>query len=78
MFQFESFIHQCKTCHMTFCYVGLTLKLILEQAEQTASLLSELAEVVAQEKLLSDECLELCRTISTLEVINESFILFQT
>lgn len=57
---------------------GTNIEADSEQAEQTASLLSELAEVVAQEKLLSDECLELCRTISTLEVINESFILFQT
>lgn len=48
--------------------MDLTLKLFLQQAENTVTLLSELAEVVAQEKLLLEECLELCRTISTLEV----------
>ncbi|CAB4304845.1 unnamed protein product [Prunus armeniaca] len=36
-------------------------------AEQTVPLLSELAKVVAQEKLLLEECLELSKTISTLE-----------
>lgn len=46
----------------------LTLKLFLQQAENNVTLLSELAEVVAQEKLLLEECLELCRAISTLEV----------
>ncbi|KAH0984466.1 hypothetical protein GBA52_011643 [Prunus armeniaca] len=37
-------------------------------AEQTVPLLSELAKVVAQEKLLLEECLELSKTISTLEI----------
>ncbi|KAM1324249.1 hypothetical protein PS2_045030 [Malus domestica] len=37
-------------------------------AEQAAPLLSQLAEVVAQEKLLLEECIELFRNISTLEI----------
>lgn len=52
---------------------GLTLNPILEQAEQTVPLLSELAKVVAQEKLLLEECLVLSKTISTLEVIKEHY-----
>lgn len=52
---------------------GLTLNPILEQAEQTVPLLSELAKVVAQEKLLLEECLDLSQTISTLEVIKERY-----
>ncbi|KAJ6885258.1 hypothetical protein NC652_032065 [Populus alba x Populus x berolinensis] len=38
------------------------------KAEQTVALLSELAEVVAQEKLLVEECLELLQTVSALQV----------
>ncbi|XP_024181249.1 QWRF motif-containing protein 3 [Rosa chinensis] len=48
--------------------IKLILATFAPSAEQTSVLLSELAEVVAQEKLLSDECLELCRTISELEM----------
>jgi hypothetical protein len=49
--------------------MDLTLKLFIDQqAENTVTLLSELAEVVAQEKLLLEECIELCKTVSTLEV----------
>ncbi|KAI9177837.1 hypothetical protein LWI28_019835 [Acer negundo] len=41
-------------------------------ADNTASLVSELAEVVAQEKLLIDECLELSKTIAMLEIQERS------
>lgn len=41
---------------------------MLFQAEKTQALLSELAKVVAQEKLLVEECLELFKMISILEV----------
>lgn len=44
------------------------LKLFVQQAEKNVLLLSELADVVAQEKLLLEECIELFRTISILEV----------
>ena len=47
---------------------GLNFKLLLQQAEKNVALLSKLAKVVAQEKLLLEEFLELLRTISTLEV----------
>lgn len=47
---------------------GLNFKLWLQQAEKNVALLSKLAKVVAQEKLLLEEFLELLRTISTLEV----------
>ncbi|KAK8493673.1 hypothetical protein V6N12_000658 [Hibiscus sabdariffa] len=40
--------------------------------EKTVSLVSELAEVVAQEKLLLEECIELFRMISILEARNET------
>lgn len=46
----------------------LNSKLLIQQAENTVTLISELAEVVAQEKLLLEEGLELLRTISILEV----------
>lgn len=42
---------------------------MVPQIEKTVSLVSELAEAVAQEKLLLEECLELFRMISILEVI---------
>ncbi|KAJ6885204.1 QWRF motif-containing protein 3 [Populus alba x Populus x berolinensis] len=42
------------------------------QAEQTVALLSELAEVVAQEKLLVEECLELLQTVSALQIQEKS------
>ncbi|KAJ6975941.1 hypothetical protein NC653_031689 [Populus alba x Populus x berolinensis] len=41
-------------------------------AEQTVALLSELAEVVAQEKLLVEECLELLQTVSALQIQEKS------
>ncbi|KAL5864976.1 hypothetical protein ACOSQ3_002490 [Xanthoceras sorbifolium] len=51
--------------------LSASIKLMLSgfspSANNTGSLLSELAEVVAQEKLLIDECLELCKTIAMLE-----------
>lgn len=46
----------------------LTSILLHQQAEKTVSLLSQLAEVVVQEKLLIEECLELLQTVSELEV----------
>ncbi|XP_021281894.1 QWRF motif-containing protein 3 [Herrania umbratica] len=44
--------------------------------EKTVSLLSELAEVVAQEKLLIEECLELFRMISILETQEKSLMCY--
>ncbi|KAJ4729887.1 QWRF motif-containing protein 3-like [Melia azedarach] len=44
-------------------------------AESTVSLLSELAETVTQERLLMEECLELSRTISMLEVKSKTYII---
>ncbi|CAK9152132.1 unnamed protein product [Ilex paraguariensis] len=44
----------------------------LPAAEKTVSRLTELAEVVAQEKSLLEECLELSRTILTLEMQERS------
>ncbi|XP_002319922.4 QWRF motif-containing protein 3 [Populus trichocarpa] len=41
-------------------------------AEQTVALLSQLAEVVAQEKLLVEECLELLQTVSALQIQEKS------
>ncbi|KAJ7948258.1 QWRF motif-containing protein 3-like [Quillaja saponaria] len=41
-------------------------------AEKTTAMLSELAQIVGQEKLLLEECFELFRAISTLEVQEES------
>ncbi|KAJ6885186.1 QWRF motif-containing protein 3 [Populus alba x Populus x berolinensis] len=41
-------------------------------AEQTVALLSELADVVAQEKLLVEECLELLQTVSALQIQEKS------
>ncbi|XP_068335094.1 QWRF motif-containing protein 3-like [Pyrus communis] len=52
--------------------IKLLLANFLPLADQAASLLSELAEVVAQEKLLLQECLELFRNISTLEIEERS------
>ncbi|XP_004306004.1 PREDICTED: QWRF motif-containing protein 3 [Fragaria vesca subsp. vesca] len=52
--------------------IKLILATFAPSAEQTGVLLSELAEVVAQEKLLSDGCLELCRSISALEMEERS------
>lgn len=46
----------------------LNVVYFFQQTEETVSLMSELAEVVAQEKLLVDECHELLRNISNLEV----------
>ncbi|XVF01916.1 hypothetical protein REPUB_Repub04eG0131000 [Reevesia pubescens] len=44
--------------------------------EKTVSLLSELAEVVAQEKLLLEECLELLRMSSILEIQDRSLMCY--
>lgn len=44
--------------------------------EETAGLLVELAMVVTREKLLLEECLELFRMISALEVRNICFSSF--
>ncbi|KAJ6360972.1 hypothetical protein OIU77_004908 [Salix suchowensis] len=41
-------------------------------AEQTVTLLSQLAEVVAQEKPLMEECLELLQTVSALQIQEKS------
>ncbi|XP_011045515.1 PREDICTED: QWRF motif-containing protein 3 [Populus euphratica] len=41
-------------------------------AEQTVTLLSQLAEVVAQEKLLMEECHELLQTVSALQIQEKS------
>ncbi|CAK7349908.1 unnamed protein product [Dovyalis caffra] len=41
-------------------------------AEQAVTLLSQLAEVVAQEKLLIEECLELLQTVSVLQIQEKS------
>ncbi|KAM7503512.1 hypothetical protein LguiB_002416 [Lonicera macranthoides] len=52
--------------------IGASLLLVASEfsptAEMTVSMLSELAEVAAQEKSLLEECLELFKTISSLEV----------
>ncbi|TYI51200.1 hypothetical protein E1A91_D12G158600v1 [Gossypium mustelinum] len=45
---------------------------MVPQIEKTVSVVSELAEVVAQEKLLLEECLELFRMISILEIQERS------
>ncbi|XP_050383483.1 QWRF motif-containing protein 3 [Argentina anserina] len=52
--------------------IKLILATLAPSAEQSAELLSKLTGVVAQEKLLSDECLELCRIISALEMEERS------
>ncbi|XP_038993156.1 QWRF motif-containing protein 3-like [Hibiscus syriacus] len=44
--------------------------------EKTVSLVSELAEVVAQEKLLLEECIELFRMISILEIQERSLMCY--
>ena len=46
----------------------IALSFFLKQTEETASLISELAEGVAQKKLILDECHELFKNISNLEV----------
>ena len=51
----------------------LKLKFLHKQADKTAELLSELAEVVAQEKLLLEEIYDLFRTICVLEVTAINF-----
>lgn len=48
---------------------------IFDQAEKTAEVMKEMAEVVVQEKLLLEECLELFNNISTLEV---NFSIYRT
>lgn len=55
-------------CYLVLMSFWLNFKLLLQQAEKTVVLLSKLAKVVAQEKLVLEHCLELLRTISTLEV----------
>ncbi|TYG90136.1 hypothetical protein ES288_A12G158100v1 [Gossypium darwinii] len=45
---------------------------MVPQIEKTVSVVSELAEVVAQEKLLLEECLELFKMISILEIQERS------
>lgn len=62
-------------CVCVFFFVRWTvvnedLMWFCQQAEKTVSLISELAEVVAQEKSLIEECQELFSIISTLEVKN--------
>ncbi|KAK8657273.1 hypothetical protein V6N13_035523 [Hibiscus sabdariffa] len=44
--------------------------------EKTVSLVSELAEVVAQERLLLEECIELFRMISSLEIQERSLMCY--
>lgn len=53
---------------LSFCHPKLTLKLLHHQAEKTATLLSQIAAVIAQEKLLLEECQEIFQTIPILEV----------
>jgi hypothetical protein len=48
--------------------IRTNLEILPYQAEQSVALLSQLAEVVAQEKLLVEECLELLQTVSALQV----------
>lgn len=55
-------------CYLLLLLLWLNFKLLLQQAEKTVVLLSKLAKVVAQEKLVLEHCLELLRTISALEV----------
>nr|GMC76939.1 QWRF motif-containing protein 3 [Ipomoea batatas] len=56
--------------------VAASIKLMLSAfspgAEKTSEVLKEIAEVVTQEKLLLEECLELFKTISALEIQERS------
>ncbi|XP_059663876.1 QWRF motif-containing protein 3 [Cornus florida] len=52
--------------------IKLMLSTFSPSAEKTALMLSELAEVVAQEKALLEECSELSRIVSTLEIQERS------
>ncbi|KAJ6885187.1 hypothetical protein NC652_032012 [Populus alba x Populus x berolinensis] len=64
--QHLSSVSKTKEClHSVVCRVPLIEG---AEAEQTVALLSELADVVAQEKLLVEECLELLQTVSALQV----------
>ncbi|XP_022726757.1 LOW QUALITY PROTEIN: QWRF motif-containing protein 3-like [Durio zibethinus] len=56
--------------------IKLMLTAFSPGTEKTALLLSELAEVVAQEKLLLEECLELFRMISILEIQDRSLMCY--
>ncbi|KAJ4849195.1 hypothetical protein Tsubulata_037080, partial [Turnera subulata] len=49
-----------------------TLTVFSPSEQKTAALISELAEVVAHEKLLLEECIELLQTISLLEIQERS------
>ncbi|XWS68585.1 hypothetical protein CRYUN_Cryun04dG0103100 [Craigia yunnanensis] len=56
--------------------IKLMLTAFSPGTEKTVSLLSELAEVVAQEKLLLEECLEHFRMISILEIEDRSLMCY--